>query len=246
MSRSLRFNLDAVPEEPQDCGLQRSRTVPSVSTAASSGDDSGSDYEDKPLKRSIQRSKTAPGLEVANLGRQLPADLVVRNTFLEFEEARLDFRQMRQTRSAPCTPQKPPLQMLPVEEEDTIDSTTVCNELVAASHGEQLHSGPAVLELANMLFQSTLRPPEKPIVPHLGTAAVPTVGSIDHHAGQCRPCAFVWKVPGCGNGVDCKYCHLCDPGEKKKRQKEKKLQLRADKERESGQRIDKSHSARLK
>jgi len=52
----------------------------------------------------------------------------------------------------------------------------------------------------------------------VGTPEMPTVGSLGHHLGTCKPCAFLF-TKGCGSGVDCKYCHLCPPGEKKRRQK---------------------------
>jgi hypothetical protein len=57
--------------------------------------------------------------------------------------------------------------------------------------------------------------PEDEIVP-----AAPTRGSINHGSGRCKPCAFVF-TKGCGNGFECPFCHLCEPGEKKKRRKEK-------------------------
>lgn len=60
----------------------------------------------------------------------------------------------------------------------------------------------------------------------LGTAEMPTVGSMNHHFGACKPCAFLHKQ-GCVNGVNCKFCHLCDPGEKKRRQKLTKAQLQS-------------------
>mmetsp|Transcript_4090 Transcript_4090/g.6323 ORF Transcript_4090/g.6323 Transcript_4090/m.6323 type:complete len:244 (+) Transcript_4090:73-804(+) len=56
--------------------------------------------------------------------------------------------------------------------------------------------------------------------PVLGSSELPTVGSAGHRLGTCRPCAFLHKR-GCGNGVQCSFCHLCDAGEKKRRQKEK-------------------------
>eukprot|EP00928_Gymnodinium_smaydae_P017915 TRINITY_DN16835_c0_g4_i1.p1 TRINITY_DN16835_c0_g4~~TRINITY_DN16835_c0_g4_i1.p1 ORF type:complete len:525 (+),score=89.02 TRINITY_DN16835_c0_g4_i1:37-1575(+) len=62
--------------------------------------------------------------------------------------------------------------------------------------------------------------------PELGSAECPTRGSAGHRAGLCKPCAFFHKQ-GCGNGVNCDFCHLCDSGEKKRRQKEKKAALRA-------------------
>ncbi|CAE7242223.1 hpaIIM [Symbiodinium natans] len=46
----------------------------------------------------------------------------------------------------------------------------------------------------------------------LGSPELPSVGSRDHRLGQCKPCAFL--VKGCQNGIMCKFCHLCDAGEK--------------------------------
>jgi len=65
-----------------------------------------------------------------------------------------------------------------------------------------------------------LRLEEALVEPELGSAEMPTIGSMGHRCGRCKPCAFVHTV-GCSDGVDCKFCHLCEPGEKKKRRKEK-------------------------
>jgi len=62
--------------------------------------------------------------------------------------------------------------------------------------------------------------------PELGSVEIPTVGSMDHRLGTCKPCAFLHKQ-GCSNGVHCLFCHLCDPGEKRRRQKAKKAQLQS-------------------
>jgi len=44
-----------------------------------------------------------------------------------------------------------------------------------------------------------------------------------HKMGNCKPCAyFLYKTDGCRNADDCEFCHLCEPGEKKRRQKEKR------------------------
>lgn len=53
----------------------------------------------------------------------------------------------------------------------------------------------------------------------LGSAAMPTVGSAGHYLRVCKPCAFVTK--GCQSGIECRFCHLCEVGEKKRRKKEK-------------------------
>jgi len=48
------------------------------------------------------------------------------------------------------------------------------------------------------------------------------IGSMDHASGQCRPCAWVHKdASGCKNGALCQYCHLCPPGELKRRKVQK-------------------------
>ncbi|CAE8689330.1 unnamed protein product [Polarella glacialis] len=52
----------------------------------------------------------------------------------------------------------------------------------------------------------------------------PSHGSAEHKDGSCKPCAF-FNTKGCESGAGCRFCHLCDPGEKKRRRKEK-LQLR--------------------
>jgi len=51
---------------------------------------------------------------------------------------------------------------------------------------------------------------------------LPSVGSATHHLGTCRPCAHAHKPKGCKNGVQCSFCHLCPPGELKRRQWAKK------------------------
>jgi len=56
----------------------------------------------------------------------------------------------------------------------------------------------------------------------VGFSDFPSVGSQGHHQGTCKPCAFFWTEEGCKNGSACSFCHLCEQGAKKKRQREKK------------------------
>lgn len=61
-------------------------------------------------------------------------------------------------------------------------------------------------------------PPEGPSLeaarlgaPELGRevgASFPTVGSVGHSLGACRPCAFVGTPAGCNLGAHCKFCHV--------------------------------------
>lgn len=50
---------------------------------------------------------------------------------------------------------------------------------------------------------------------------LPSLGSARHSFGDCKPCAF-FHTKGCGGGEQCIFCHLCEPGEKKRRLKERK------------------------
>jgi len=56
--------------------------------------------------------------------------------------------------------------------------------------------------------------------PELGTPEQPTVGSAGHPYGTCKPCAFFHRK-GCINGVECRFCHLCGPRERKARMQQR-------------------------
>jgi hypothetical protein len=66
--------------------------------------------------------------------------------------------------------------------------------------------------------------PAVPAHPLLGSPECPTIGSALHCQGACRPCAHAF-TKGCANGVGCQFCHLCEPGELKRRQRERRIQL---------------------
>jgi len=83
------------------------------------------------------------------------------------------------------------------------------------------------ISLAELFGSATdavaMAPPEL----ELGTPALPSTGSSGHYADKCKPCAF-FHTKGCSNGVDCVFCHLCDPHAKKQRKKEKLSQQKAE------------------
>lgn len=49
----------------------------------------------------------------------------------------------------------------------------------------------------------------------------PSAGSGGHFSGACNPCAHFYAAKGCRNGIQCYFCHMCPPGELKRRQKSK-------------------------
>ena len=57
--------------------------------------------------------------------------------------------------------------------------------------------------------------------PHTWTSKqFASAGSASHRDGRCKPCAFVHQGT-CAYGTLCEFCHLCSPGEKKRRTREK-------------------------
>lgn len=69
----------------------------------------------------------------------------------------------------------------------------------------------------------------RPSEPAPGSAELPSIGSREHAFGECKPCAFL-HLKGCDNGAMCRFCHLCDAGEKKRRHKAKKALFKGDAE----------------
>lgn len=75
---------------------------------------------------------------------------------------------------------------------------------------------------APMQYPQRPVPVQQPILglpkAHPSIAEFPSVGSRDHHLGTCKPCAY-FGDKGCQSGMNCQYCHICPPGELKRRQK---------------------------
>merc|ERR1719274_432047 len=75
------------------------------------------------------------------------------------------------------------------------------------------------------LANPVLRLAEAIAPPELGGPDLPSIGSLLHHKGECKPCTF-FHTRGCENKENCQFCHLCGPGEKKKRLKALKREQR--------------------
>lgn len=96
-------------------------------------------------------------------------------------------------------------------------------EVSVAADAARPHLAPIVQPLP---FRRVLRLEDALAEPDLGTAALPSRGSSGHQRGDCKPCAFM-TTKGCASGIDCRFCHICGPGEKKRRQKVKRAMLGA-------------------
>lgn len=180
--------------------------------------------------------------------RTLPP-YIVRNTFIDTTFGRppsLDgFFVERQVRSCPgssasscigsddadsveVTETRPAYDLAVHHGELLTAAATAAASVVAAdrTEGSLAESGPAAMAAETVELESfgaqkqVLRLNDALREPKLGSPELPTVGSASHRSGNCKPCAFA-HTKGCGNGADCQFCHLCEPGEKKRRQKEK-------------------------
>lgn len=144
-----------------------------------------------------------------------PADMIVRNTFLDFSVDDTLPAPRRRARSLP-----PPrgLQDRQCSRETSISNIGAGGpyELVhflaaRESHSKRPQDSNALAELCHSEDSEQL----------------PSAGSSWHAKGQCRPCGFFWKSGGCTNGKECFFCHVCDNKEKKRRQKAKKAFFKA-------------------
>mmetsp|Transcript_52593 Transcript_52593/g.151659 ORF Transcript_52593/g.151659 Transcript_52593/m.151659 type:complete len:284 (-) Transcript_52593:420-1271(-) len=92
-------------------------------------------------------------------------------------------------------------------------SMLVAAPWAASSPAEASPVGPMTPSAVAAEGELSRVPPEK----------MASAGSALHGTGRCKPCAFV-HTKGCESGENCVFCHMCDKGEKKRRQQAKREQ----------------------
>jgi len=152
-------------------------------------------------------------LEDAMLGHKFPAPLVVvRNSFIEvllLDPLQERFSKLRRARS--CSVNQlygsgtAGLMVLSAAWPESPSPTV-------ASGGEEDGEGEESDDDPELLGQLSLEAEELTRL---------SVGSGKHGSRRCKPCAFFHSEGGCSNGSACLFCHACEPGEKRRRQKEK-------------------------
>jgi len=146
----------------------------------------------------------------------------------EAEDARsnLDATLSSEMKPDHATPLRLPIPQRDGQEPLSPASSSIVADQVEADHGSaaaiaMTPPSRKVLLLGDGLVQ--LPPlPEQRQQPKPGSREFPTLGSAGHHVGDCKPCAFAHRK-GCENGVNCNFCHLCEPGEAKRRQKRRMM-----------------------
>merc|ERR1712048_1027194 len=177
--------------------IQRDASA-SASTAASSRSASVSDSEDL-VPRRPRRGKTIGCTDAAKLDTEYPSGLFAHDS----DEA----APLRRSKTSPGIDSKGLVELYPTdsivrntflefrEEPVFLQMRRVKSAPSSPVSGKDVEfapRAPAVLDLASMLDTS----------PKSGSSEMPSIGSAQHHSGECKPCAFFWKAAGCGNGAD--------------------------------------------
>jgi len=174
-------------------------------------------------------------------GRKLPEmsetiPFVVCNTFINNVPGQDDLKELdgffvkRQVQSCPVSPVKDydvaassegAKQDGGVKEWRAARRDGVCATAAAFAENIEAAAVAAAVEPRTLRLAESLQ--EVPLAP--AACELPSAGSEGHHRGLCKPCAFV-HTKGCENGKLCEFCHLCDAGARKRRQKERSLRWR--------------------
>eukprot|EP00929_Paragymnodinium_shiwhaense_P099496 TRINITY_DN6117_c0_g1_i1.p1 TRINITY_DN6117_c0_g1~~TRINITY_DN6117_c0_g1_i1.p1 ORF type:complete len:262 (+),score=43.65 TRINITY_DN6117_c0_g1_i1:192-977(+) len=177
------------------------------------------------------------------LPSSIPAGVVMRNTFIDYvdDEQRglAEMHAKRRTHSAPPAARAERVPHRESEADASVTSEPVSRSPSSSADSDFADSEEAAvqrmprgalatLELINAANSKcsgvpVVAPPNGYTTP----AEQPSIGSLAHYSGSCRPCGFFWKARGCVNGAECLFCHLCDGEEKKRRQKNRKNMLKA-------------------
>mmetsp|Transcript_21312 Transcript_21312/g.61437 ORF Transcript_21312/g.61437 Transcript_21312/m.61437 type:complete len:204 (+) Transcript_21312:88-699(+) len=156
-----------------------------------------------------------------------PAPLFVKNTFIDVGTARPESLEgfFEERRILSCPTSYVVEEGAPEQPGSTgASSRSVPSAVVAALSAqmpEQQTAAPSSSSAAGA--SATSATAQVPTQTAMSGAAgdLPSAGSAGHSTGDCKPCVFL-HTRGCTSGKDCTFCHLCEAGEKKRRQKEKR------------------------
>lgn len=223
----LSFAAEAVKQE---CSME--------SCSTSSGSNSPCGGESAQIASKYSLASLDSGLP----DYEYPVPVIVRNTFIDTLDGRpvsLDeFFTERRINSCPVEPrlksdvtddvvadEVDPQRLSQAVNMGAMAAASAANSVLAAVRtfvGGQ--PGGAVPPRHILTLSDALPMPDAGGAP-CASEVLPSVGSAGHECGACQPCAFFHKQ-GCASGAECSFCHLCGPGEKKKRQKAKIAALR--------------------
>eukprot|EP00747_Dinoflagellata_sp_TGD_P195199 gnl/TRDRNA2_/TRDRNA2_63517_c0_seq1.p1 gnl/TRDRNA2_/TRDRNA2_63517_c0~~gnl/TRDRNA2_/TRDRNA2_63517_c0_seq1.p1 ORF type:complete len:315 (+),score=59.18 gnl/TRDRNA2_/TRDRNA2_63517_c0_seq1:57-1001(+) len=150
----------------------------------------------------------------------------IQNTFLHFPvgdeaESLEGFFQEREVKSCPASHLQPRACCPPLEGIfQELESSCQEPDVQASKEMPSFASAAPRILLLDEALCSNDGPYGEDLCSNDDGERVPSVGSMGHAIGRCKPCAFV-HTTGCASGASCVFCHLCEPGEKKRRRKDK-------------------------
>eukprot|EP00435_Cladocopium_sp_Y103_P023493 s1762_g5.t1 len=171
------------------------------------------------------------GLDPVGQGPQLPVPFPAKATTFD------DFLSPTGSQHSEASPVAPPgLTLHPLEPLDPLDQLdpldfddgleAPCGDMGQMQKALWQALEEPMAEMAPITPGAVAYTPPATWPPRSGLNPIPSVGSANHGSGQCKPCAF-YHTKGCQCGAMCTFCHLCLPGEKKRRQKEKQQAAKA-------------------
>jgi hypothetical protein len=150
-----------------------------------------------------------------------PVKIVIKNTFI----------QISNPPSEPPTRSAPGAMLLKRFRLKQDQGEALTSDALQSGTKEAIESPPLANTVATTARQTAEAIPNMDRPEEKSREEVPVNGLEAHILGQCAPCAYFWyKADGCRQGAPCKFCHLCDKGEIKRRKRERILHLK-----ESGQ-----------
>lgn len=195
------------------------------------------------------RAWMAPSHQRTRSTPEFPVAPVVRNTFVEFPTPRdpslEEWLQEREVKSEPPSGSLPSAAPRPLAPPTDAAVFAVFAAEVAPGRSAPEHASVGVTPRSSGLGAQGWRPsgdldelvagdsdgeeygefdqPLENMLPHPEVLRPVSwsVGSAGHIEGRCKPCAFLHREEGCLGGELCSFCHLCPPGEKKRRKQQK-------------------------
>lgn len=145
--------------------------------------------------------------------------LTIRNTFIDLvEEEEECFVPKRRAQSCPASPLSEPERSLETLSEAARQLRLLQQAPEPSSPvAEAINAQPRQLSLASYIEDTTSAQASE-LTEQQRAMGMPSVGSLGHAVGRCKPCAF-FHTKGCSSGESCLFCHLCEPGCAKRRKK---------------------------
>mmetsp|Transcript_11373 Transcript_11373/g.25374 ORF Transcript_11373/g.25374 Transcript_11373/m.25374 type:complete len:217 (+) Transcript_11373:65-715(+) len=180
--------------------LSSSSTMSSTASTASADSVCHSVSESPKSSRSVDTQDAWPKEAVESLPQSYLPGWCVKNTFVDFQLSESSTRRRRASAPPACSSAR---------------------QVALEDLRQQLCPRPGTtLEQAGGRGSTPGDAAPYVVLVPMNLLCFPSIGSVGHYNRQCTPCAFV-HTKGCETGAACRFCHLCDKSEKKRRQKQK-------------------------